>query len=590
MFFCGFQLLDSRGEALSSWIPCESLTSFVGVSGGAVNRLLRSLQCFGANKSFGAAAAQADVTCKTKFHIFKEEEVEDLFWAALPSAQRSKDSFESVSGIQLPKSVGVFVFCNGAGECSVEFDQALEDGLDVDLAKAWVCQNLPPFVYVDASSLFGGHVDLAKIAKKLVTEGAVSESLSTDEKTALGLLSLAGLDLQDCLTTHRAPLSAKLVQATMKLNQRLEFPCPEGKLRLDLRIDGSLLDVFVEDLVREEVLHLGAGYPWLRWSITFLSQLAGASQGKQEGSVLLIDSLGSHLYPGKHGELLEYFDKLSSTHSILYTTQFSTMIDLARPGRVLALADDELSRYMSVVAPDDLAAPRLLFQQALGLGSDLKAAARARPALIVSDDFSAELIKSLSGAMRGVGAEFLSDRIHIQSSGNLPRLLTYARFAPSQWSQTVVLLNTNNGGEAIGKKISQLKLPKSVLLGLSIADAAEIEQNEATIEDLFPSEFFLDCVSRAYEIKISTRDLPTEGSDSLGNRVAAATLRLGKLEKKEEQLLPELQRRLGSISSKSDFPAGTFEKSKKLFHALNAALGQVTSPPLKVANKNEARL
>jgi hypothetical protein len=595
MFFCGFQIYDHRGEALSSWIPAESITALISTNGSAASHLIQSLYRFSpasldlerpiTNSLLTSSHSRAPLACCAKFHIFKKEELEALCWAAYPERGSRSESFESQSGISLPKSVGLMVSRTQAGKYFVEFDVPLPEGLDSSLARAWVLQNMPSCVHVNGFSLFSGRADLAQIARKLDANASELQLLSSDERIALSIVSLAGLDVRDLLSNERSAthssLSAQLAKGTMQFNRSFQPPCPEFAARFDLRIDGTILDVFVEDLAREELIHLENCSPSLRWSVSLFSQLSCAVLGGSGSCVLLLESLGVHFNPEKHGELLDYIEKISASNSVLFTTHQATMIRMARPERIVALACGERESFTKAVPLSDPAAPRLLLQQALGMGAEAADASFGRPTLILTNRFSEELLRSLSAAMRGFGAESLSEGIHLQSCSSPENLPTFANLKASQGSRAAVLLETDSVGEALLHKLDRALITDKRLSPLMIGDAAELEQNEATLEDLFPMDFLLDCVTTAYGTKINPKDLPSDGSDSLGKRIAATTRRLGIKEEKTERLLPVLQQQLRSMSSKADFPKGTFEKTKRLFSAINAASGFSADAPAR---------
>lgn len=86
-----------------------------------------------------------------------------------------------------------------------------------------------------------------------------------------------------------------------------------------------------------------------------------------------------------------------------------------------------------------------------------------------------------------------------------------------------VLLDSDKSGEDAKKKIGDLYLKQLAadqkFRVFMLKDAAGIKNNEASIEDIFPVEFYLSCVNDAYGVLIKPDDLPKDGSDQIVKRV-----------------------------------------------------------------------
>ena len=90
-----------------------------------------------------------------------------------------------------------------------------------------------------------------------------------------------------------------------------------------------------------------------------------------------------------------------------------------------------------------------------------------------------------------------------------------------------VLLDSDAAGLEARKKITEMYLDKlsaesNSKFRVMMKDATGITQNECAIEDLFPVDFYLECVNEAYGSNLIPDDLPTDGSDQLCKRVEFA--------------------------------------------------------------------
>ena len=106
---------------------------------------------------------------------------------------------------------------------------------------------------------------------------------------------------------------------------------------------------------------------------------------------------------------------------------------------------------------------------------------------------------------------------------------------------------------------------------MQIGKAAGIKKTDAAIEDLFPDDFYVDCVNTAYGLGITLNDLPVDGSDMITKRVehVLADKYSRKLDKR--LVLNELLQRFDTWKSVKDLPKGTVDKAESLFKTINAA-------------------
>jgi hypothetical protein len=153
----------------------------------------------------------------------------------------------------------------------------------------------------------------------------------------------------------------------------------------------------------------------------------------------------------------------------------------------------------------------------------------------------------------------------------------YAAFAIGQRWNAGVLLDSDEAGLVAKKKITEMALKELAASEgynfrvLMLKDAAGIKKTDVAVEDIFPDDFFRECVNRAYGIAIRNEDLPVDGSTLISKRVEMVLKsRHGKnLDKK--LVLTEMLREFDKWSKVSDLPKGTAANSEKLFKSINAA-------------------
>jgi hypothetical protein len=155
----------------------------------------------------------------------------------------------------------------------------------------------------------------------------------------------------------------------------------------------------------------------------------------------------------------------------------------------------------------------------------------------------------------------------------------YAAFAIGQKWDSGVLLDSDEAGLAARKKISELNVKElaessdQTFRVLMLKEASGVKKTDVAIEDLFPDDFFRECVNRAYGLAIRPEDLPVDGSTLISKRVEEVLRsRHGKsLDKK--LVLSEMLREFDRWTKLSDLPKGTAVSSEKLFTSINSAFG-----------------
>jgi hypothetical protein len=219
-----------------------------------------------------------------------------------------------------------------------------------------------------------------------------------------------------------------------------------------------------------------------------------------------------------------------------------------------------------------------VIELSLGLTGDMSGLLGTRQTLIVEGGDDALVLHKLSGIMRGEGKPHLSDRIYLWPARGAPKTPMYAAFAVGQGWDSGVLLDSDGEGEAARKKIQELTLKdlakeqKARFRVLMLGKAAGIKKTDASIEDLFDDQFYLDCVNAAFGIAIRLQDLPVDGSDMITKRVEAVIIgRYGRSELDRRTVMAEILRRFDKWEKISDLPDGTAGRAERLFHAINGS-------------------
>ena len=199
-----------------------------------------------------------------------------------------------------------------------------------------------------------------------------------------------------------------------------------------------------------------------------------------------------------------------------------------------------------------------------------------RQTLVVEGGDDALVLQKLSGLLSKAGKPGLSDRIYLWPAQGASKTPMYAAFLVGNRFDAGVLLDSDAEGTEAKTKINNLYLSQLAagqkFRVLMLKDAAGIAKNEPAIEDIFPEEFYLDCVNKAYRYTIKLEDLPVDGSDQITKRVGAVLKsRYGIKELDKRRVMAEMLKCFDEWKTLEDLPGDTAKSAEKLIGKINTA-------------------
>ncbi|QAT84356.1 hypothetical protein EJ065_2784 [Corallococcus coralloides] len=117
--------------------------------------------------------------------------------------------------------------------------------------------------------------------------------------------------------------SILLQSASAQLTEKFREWWKQGEYRFRFEADGDHFRIWVSDDKRPEEVELEGRSTGLQWFLSFYLVFLVESQDAHEGAVLLLDEPGLSLHPIGQRDLSAFFDNLSETNQILYTTHLS---------------------------------------------------------------------------------------------------------------------------------------------------------------------------------------------------------------------------------------------------------------------------
>lgn len=463
---------------------------------------------------------------------------------------------------------------------SIEGDDGTARALDTAKVEAWVGANLLKHVYIREYDFPSSRAELNELVKKQKDQGW--DKLNPGEQTILIVLDLARISVDDFISKGASPDGRTLRsfdkrQASSFLTQQFASLWGQKEVRFDIDVDANTLNIFVEDVGMEMPVRLDKRSTGFRWYVAFAWKFTHATKGAYRNTVLILEEPGIHLHYDGHKDLLGVLRDLAESNTILYTTHVATMLDEAYPERVriVELREHHTRVIAGVVSSQRV--PMLLIEARLGLSPSMQGLLGNRQTLIVEGGDEVLILQKLSGLLAKDGKQSLSDRIYPWPAHGASKTPMYAGFLVGQKFDAVVLLDSDREGREAKAKIQELYLKEQAADSvkfrvLMLKESSGIPKNEPAIEDIFPDEFYLDCVNAAYRYTIKLEDLPTDGSDQITKRVEAVLRsRYGHSELDKRRVMSEMLRRFDQWKKIEDLPGDSAKHAEKLIAKINRA-------------------
>jgi hypothetical protein len=460
-------------------------------------------------------------------------------------------------------------------------DESLNGVLDSAKVQDWAQKSLPKFVLIHDFEMSGSQIELNALQQR---KSQVSwNQLSVDEQTILIVLELARVNLDDFISKGTTPQgrttrSFDKRAASAYLSERFRDLWRQKDVRFDIDIDGTTLNIFAEDTGVGMPVRLSRRSTGFRWHVAFAWKFTHASGGEFKNCILLLEEPGIHLHYSAQADLLQVFERLKEANTILYTTHLASMVDLAFPERIRIVESDRHHAKVKHGVVSSQKAPMAVIEMSLGLTGDMSGLLGNRKTLIVEGGDDALILQKLSGMLKSAGREGLSDSIYLWPAMGAPKTPMYAAFAIGQKWESGVLLDTDREGKLAREKIQDLYLSKLAEADrlkfriFMLGDAAGINKTDAAIEDLFPDDYYVGLVNRAYGLSIQMSDLPVDGSDMITKRVEVVLQRkYGHSALDKQRVIGEMLKTFDSWNRLADIPPDTIARAESLFKRINGA-------------------
>ncbi len=441
-------------------------------------------------------------------------------------------------------------------------------------AHEYLLKQLPTFVYMSDYKSFTGTAQLDHVKQRVERNQA-----SEEDKTLLAILELSGLrldeEVQKANSANKEQRQYDLDDAAATLTRTIAERWKQRRYEVQFRGDGQSFFTFVKDERDPSLIKLEERSKGFQWFFSFDLMFMYESKGTFKNCVVLLDEPGLHLHPGAQRDLLKRMEEYARENILIYTTHLPFMIDLEKPDRIRILSEGQggttVTEDLNQSQPD----AKFVLQAALGMtGSTSYLLAKRNLVVEGVDDYW--FITELSSIFNRSGLEGLPDDLMITPAGGASEAAYIATFMIGQKLEVAVLLDSDQAGSQARDSLVKRWLsrynshPATVL---SLNEAIGTGDKEASIEDLFPEDYYLAAAREVYkrDLERSENSLPNlSGNGQIVKKVQRA-FEIVRIRFNKGSVAKLIRSKLARMLNYNDLPSETITRCTALFKTIRAA-------------------
>jgi predicted ATP-dependent endonuclease of OLD family len=354
-----------------------------------------------------------------------------------------------------------------------------------------------------------------------------------------------------------------LQSASTELTTKFRDWWRQGNYIFQFQADGDHFRIWVSDQIRPEPIELESRSSGLQWFLSFYLIFLVESQENHADSILLLDEPGLSLHPLAQEDLSLFFENLSRTNQLIYTTHSPFMVDSNHLDRVRAVYVEENGE--TKVSPDLRAREKQPSQSrsiypvhaALGLSVTDTLFLGCQIVIVEgqSDQFYLSAIKNY---LVGNGLIKPQKEIVFVPAGGVRGINAVTPIISGHDEQLpFVILDSDKVGTEMVQKLRSNLYKDFPNLVISIGELIPLSEGE--IEDLFPVDFISNIISRKYREPEESFDDVVKTTNPILNQFEAyaqkykLTLSLGWKVELAKMAKNRLNSMLGTISVDSEY-------------------------------------
>ena len=310
----------------------------------------------------------------------------------------------------------------------------------------------------------------------------------------------------------------KLSSASNDISTRFSNWWKQRRHKIRYHADGEYFRIWIADDRRPDVeIELEGRSKGFQWFFSFYLVFLVESSGGHKDAILLLDEPGLHLHPSAQQELISFFEQLSGTNQLAYTTHSPFLIDGEHLHRVRPVTEDSTGHSRITVGTWPSDRETIFPLQAAAGYAMIRGLFQHHKNVLVEGMTDFYYLNSLSQQCARSGRSYLPEGIHITPCGGTKHVGHFASLFLSHKVRPVVLLDGDDAGRARKDAlIRELYVDRDSMI-VMLDDVLCRSGDEIEIEDIIGAKFIVPALvgvlQRDFEIDeedLSSRSLPTQ--------------------------------------------------------------------------------
>lgn len=346
MKLTSFRVQNFRSFIDSGWINCEDVTAIAGVNEAGKSNLLRALWKLKPAFRSDNKIVHADLPIDKFDEIMDMEEMPEFISAKFKLRPLDKEQIAKKFP-DIPTFDTVEVSRSLSGQYKVKIPAKIEEK-DAKKLSDFIVKMMPGFIYYSNYGNLDSNIYLPQMLEKFNKSGvnAISKSKRRTVKLLLMYIGITP-EMLVCDSTVLENASKKSIKLTSEQLQTLaetkdryaklfkeagerlsrEFNqwWRQGKYKFEFAFDNGNLTIFVTDSegIRAPLDERSVG---IQWFLSFFLVFTLESQLFYTNTVMLLDESGATLHGLAQQDLVRFFDELSKSNQLIYSTHSSYML------------------------------------------------------------------------------------------------------------------------------------------------------------------------------------------------------------------------------------------------------------------------
>ena len=319
--------------------------------------------------------------------------------------------------------------------------------------------------------------------------------------------------------------STLLNSASIDISKRFSSWWSQRRHKIRYQADGDYFRIWIADDRRQDVeIELEARSKGFQWFFSFYLVFLVESDDGHKDAILLLDEPGLHLHPTAQQELIAFFEKLSETNQLAYTTHSPFLIDGEHLHRIRPVTEDDTGHsYITAETWPEDRETIFPLQAAAGYAM-IGGLFQHRKNVLVEGITDFYYLQALSQQCAKSGRPSLPDDIYIMFCGGTKNVGWIAPLFLSEKVRPLVLLDGDEAGRARRNALMKELYADHNSGILMLDDVLNRSGQEVEIEDILGESLIIPGLEAVLD-KALQLDQGDRSAGSLPSQIKAAAKR-----------------------------------------------------------------